>query len=158
MTQEDLDAAVAAGDTTVMPITTDSEVGKFLADLLGLGETKDQETEDRETLDAVAAEVLKFVKAKAPVTPDTATETRDLTEAMAGQMMFTVSAKSIAAAAVTLAIRYRDLLDQWASLYVLATDADALGVADLTAPVTPEQAGAVESDRAEHAPNTGMYL
>jgi len=157
MTQQELDEAMAAGDPTVVPINL-GDFGGILKEVLGIGEPKDQEAEDREVLDEVATEMLKFVKAQAPRTPDTAAETRTLTQDMAGKIMFTISPQSIAAALAVISLRYRDLLDQWAALYVLANDTDMLGVADLTAPITPEQTSAEAASRAEHAPNTGMYL
>lgn len=87
--------------------------------------------------------------------PDTYEGMEQLVESFAGRLMFSQNPAGIAYALALLVKRYRDLLNDWAILYLAARGED-LDLESTTSPEMKVAAENVRDDQKEHP--TGMYL
>lgn len=143
------------------------EAPEFLKNLLNR-QSPDQTPDEAATaqMDKNIAAIMEYVKSresavKTGIGEDlTPSQTDRFAESLAGEIMFRINSASMAYSLALLAIRYRDLLDKWATMYVAAAeDVEDLEV-DLNQAVTPESKAAVTTvAQTKTVPRTpGLYL
>lgn len=126
---------------------------EFIRNLFAEAQPKSPDDKATERMDEATNLILEFVKnkralaAEGTVQDGVGLETPRVLdgfiEMLAGESLYKLNQATIAYSMVLLAIRYADLLDQWASLYVATcTDIEALEI-DLDQAKTAESKAAV---------------